>query len=142
MNTCRRDDGARFLAGLLSVTEESTFVDHLETCPHCRQWLEEDSGSEDEWQLARELLSCSSSRAGSHAPPAGRQAEAALLEFAWRTETVDLSALSFLAPSDDPAMIGRVGPYEISGLLGRGATGIVLKGFDRALNRNVAIKVL
>ena len=39
-------------------------------------------------------------------------------------------------------MIGRVGPYEISGLLGRGSTAIVLKGFDRALNRNIAIKVL
>ena len=39
-------------------------------------------------------------------------------------------------------MIGRVGSYEILGFLGRGSTGIVLKGFDRALNRIVAIKVL
>ncbi|HVW01367.1 MAG TPA: serine/threonine-protein kinase, partial [Planctomycetaceae bacterium] len=48
----------------------------------------------------------------------------------------------FLTPSDDPEMIGRVGSYEIMGVLGRGGFGIVLKGHDRALDRNVAIKVL
>jgi len=142
MHSCHRDNVARFLAGLLNTKEESTFVDHLETCPDCREWLEEDSGSDQHWQWARELLSLSRDRAASQAKSVERSAEAALLEAAWPWELVDRSALSFLAPSDDPAMIGRVGPYEISGLLGRGATGIVLKGFDRALNRNIAIKVL
>jgi serine/threonine protein kinase len=39
-------------------------------------------------------------------------------------------------------MLGRVGPYEIAGVVGRGGAGIVLKGFDRSLGRNVAVKVL
>ena len=122
MHSCHRDDVARFLAGLLNTTEESTFVDHLETCPYCREWLEEDSGSDQHWQWARELLSLSSGRAGSQAPSVERPAETSLWEKAWRSDIVDRSALSFLSPSDDPAMIGRVGPYEISGFLGRGAT--------------------
>ena len=142
MISCHRDEVARFLAGRLSPAEESTFVDHLETCLCCRDWLEEDSGSHQDWQWARELLSLFSRSCGL-ASTVGRAARGRRTgETAWLSEIVGRRALSFLAPSDDPAMMGRVGPYEVSGFLGRGATGIVLKGFDRALNRNVAIKVL
>src|SRR4051794_30284356 len=49
--------------------------------------------------------------------------------------------LSFLAPSTRAGSLGKVGEYEIFGLLGRGAMGIVLRGYDRALNRIVAVKV-
>lgn len=48
----------------------------------------------------------------------------------------------FLAPTDDPQMLGRLGPYEIAGIIGSGGMGVVLKGFDRSLNRYVAIKIL
>ena len=49
-----------------------------------------------------------------------------------------------LLPSDeDEALIGqRLGPYEVTGLLGRGGMGIVYRGFDTRLERPVAIKVL
>ncbi|TWT98668.1 WD40 repeat domain-containing serine/threonine protein kinase [Stieleria varia] len=50
--------------------------------------------------------------------------------------------LSFLAPSDDPAYIGRLGHFEIARVIGSGGMGIVLEGFDTHLRRNVAIKVL
>jgi serine/threonine-protein kinase len=35
-----------------------------------------------------------------------------------------------------------IGPYQVSGELGRGAFGVVYQGFDPALKRDVAIKVL
>ena len=47
-----------------------------------------------------------------------------------------------LGPTDDPHMLGRIGTYEIIGILGRGGMGVVFKGFDGALNRYVAIKML
>ncbi len=50
--------------------------------------------------------------------------------------------LDLLGPTDDPNMLGRIGPYEIIGLLGQGGMGAVFKGFDRSLNRFVAIKML
>jgi serine/threonine protein kinase len=50
--------------------------------------------------------------------------------------------LKLLAPTDDPRMLGRLGGYEIVGLIGSGGMGVVLKGFDSALNRYQAIKVL
>ena len=52
------------------------------------------------------------------------------------------AVLQCLAPTDDPRMLGRFGGYEISGVVGYGGMGVVLKGFDAALNRYVAIKVL
>ena len=39
-------------------------------------------------------------------------------------------------------MLGRLGPYEVVGVIGSGGMGVVLKAFDAALNRYVAIKVL
>jgi len=50
--------------------------------------------------------------------------------------------LSFLLPSTDPASLGRLGHYNILEVIGRGACGIVLKGFDETLHRVVAIKVM
>jgi serine/threonine-protein kinase len=50
--------------------------------------------------------------------------------------------LDFLDPADDPAHLGRLGPFVITAVIGRGGMGIVFKGMDVALNRPVAIKVL
>ena len=51
---------------------------------------------------------------------------------------------SGLVPSaeDDPLIGQRLGPYEVTGLLGRGGMGIVYRGFDTRLERPVAIKAL
>ncbi|MCA9128124.1 MAG: protein kinase [Planctomycetales bacterium] len=49
---------------------------------------------------------------------------------------------ALLGPTDDPSMLGRIGGYEVIGLLGRGGMGAVFKALDRSLNRYVAIKLL
>jgi serine/threonine-protein kinase len=38
--------------------------------------------------------------------------------------------------------MGRIGPYEVIGVIGRGGMGVVFKALDPALNRFVAIKML
>jgi hypothetical protein len=50
--------------------------------------------------------------------------------------------LDHLAPTDDPQMLGRLGSYEIMGVVGSGGMGVVLKAFDPSLDRCVAIKTL
>ena len=137
-DSCNPQSGVRFVAGLLSADEESAFVEHLNGCTACQTALESASGNPREWRIARELLafSCADRR---HATAAFDDDETLDTEM---LPGVDRTSLAFLAPSDDPDMIGRIGPYEIQGVLGRGGFGIVLKGHDRALDRNVAIKVL
>ncbi len=56
-------------------------------------------------------------------------------------ETRPLS-LDFLQASDVEGMIGRLGPFDIRRVIGRGGMGVVLQGFDPWLHRDVAIKVL
>jgi WD40 repeat protein len=54
----------------------------------------------------------------------------------------DGAGLDFLAPSDRPDSLGRLGHYEVLGVIGRGGMGVVLRAFDQQLHRVVAIKVM
>jgi serine/threonine protein kinase len=47
-----------------------------------------------------------------------------------------------LQATDRPGFVGRLGTYEIRREIGRGGMGLVFEGFDPALRRTVAVKVL
>jgi serine/threonine protein kinase/WD40 repeat protein len=51
-------------------------------------------------------------------------------------------ALDFLAPAEQPDLLGRLGHYDVQEVVGHGGMGIVLKAFDQQLHRVVAIKVM
>jgi serine/threonine protein kinase len=50
--------------------------------------------------------------------------------------------LMFLRPPEGPGEIGRLGPFRVLGVLGRGGMGIVLRAEDPALVREVALKCM
>jgi serine/threonine protein kinase len=56
--------------------------------------------------------------------------------------TVVAAPVPFLRPSANPEHLGRLGPYEVLGVIGRGGMGVVLKAFDPGLRRLTAIKVM
>jgi serine/threonine-protein kinase len=124
------------LAGALSRTEESAFVEHLDSCSTCQQWLEEEAGGDEQWNLARQLLASSGTAVN------GTKEMTDELRNTSNQATPAYPELAYLHPSDDPAMLGRIGPLEVIGVLGRGGMGVVFKCFDPALRRNVAVKLL
>jgi serine/threonine protein kinase len=50
--------------------------------------------------------------------------------------------MDLLHPSDLPNSLGRYAGFEITGVIGAGGMGVVLKGLDIALQRTVALKIL
>jgi uncharacterized protein (TIGR03067 family) len=76
-------------------------------------------------------------------PPPGADEAAALGETQAGTPGgTDDTSLDFLAPSAKPGSLGRLGHYEVLGVIGRGGFGTVLRAFDETLHRVVAIKVM
>lgn len=140
MNVCDRESVQRLLAGHLSSEDEASFAEHLDSCSVCRNWLEQDAGSADDWQAARALLGQSSEVDHWHSTQAGEDTEAP--EGGVPNADLERLARSILSPTDDLESLGRIGSHEVSGIVGRGGMGIVFKATDRSLNRNVAIKVL
>ena len=98
--------------------------EHLENCDRCRTTLDRLAGG-DRWIEGARVSYLGPDVTGGYHPG-----------------DPDVSILDCLAPSDWPDSLGRMGTYEVKGVLGRGGMGVVLKAFDPALNRNVAIKVL
>ncbi|QGQ32631.1 serine/threonine protein kinase [Gimesia maris] len=121
----------------MSDREQTDFEIHLDQCSDCRQQLDAAAASDDIWASVRDSL----------------QDETLALGFPDDDSALDVitdqvaafshhSVLNLLTPSDDERMLGRLGTYEIVGVIGAGGMGVVLKAFDPALNRYVAIKIL
>jgi serine/threonine protein kinase len=117
----------------------STLVSHLEGCAGCQSTLERLTAGEPTWVDA--------ARAFDERPrPALRRAMDQLKaegEIGQDTAgPTTIATLPFLRPSAIAGHLGRLGSYEVLGVIGRGGMGVVLKAFDAALQRLTAIKVL
>jgi hypothetical protein len=133
---CNRERLQRLIDDDLQANEESVLLQHVEECPDCQQTLQSIAAGAEWWNEARHLLTPSQGEEWGMDEDGVTSIRGAQCE-----DKVGLR-LDFLAPTDDPVMLGRLGLYEISGVIGRGGAGIVLKAFERSLNRFVAIKVL
>jgi serine/threonine protein kinase len=93
------------------------------------------------------LLTAHDKVGGFLARPAVEQfAAAAEVPDSWRnpeTSTgAEHSVLEFLEPSTRPDSLGRIGDYEVLGVLGQGGFSTVFRAVDEQLQRAVAVKVL
>ena len=133
---CIPADIQEWLLNSTSEKEADRWSHHIEQCPHCRSRIDEQPTSlawpkilsEDAWDH-----DLSSSQEVSRKPTLSNAIDQASLE-KFARQVID--------KSDNPAMLGRLGEFEILEPIGMGGMSLVLKGYDHELNRFVAIKVL
>lgn len=139
--TCDPNRLDAFVRGELSEQQESELTAHLDQCETCGEELERRVAAADQWREAGELLTHRTRRFnvmdGANDPSTGGSF-ATSTTFAEQMDQV----VGMLAPTDDPQMLGRIGGYEVSGVIGCGGMGVVFKAHDRSLDRVVAIKVM
>ena len=136
--SCDPDRLESFLSGELSDAEERELTLHLNSCEHCRRTLEQQAAEPGAWQEAENLLKPS----GFDSHGIDENSDSGFLKCPTRQPLQIQSVLDALKPTDDPEMLGRVGGYEVSGVVGAGGMGVVLKAIDKSLDRTVAIKVM
>jgi serine/threonine protein kinase len=121
----KTQDLQNFLDGAIAAERGEEIEEHLTNCSRCREALQLSAGDGAWWQEVEQAM---------------------LSERDSADETSPFSAFAswngLLGPTDDPGKLGRIGSYEVVGLLGQGGMGAVFKAFDAGLNRFVAIKVL
>lgn len=141
---CNTQQLAQILDGSVALDELDSIESHLEHCNACREQLD---------LLSLRVTHVGPFEAGLSDDELDKEWESVELfdEASWRKEgsasdestdaAID-SVIARLNPSDDPRMLGRFANYEIMGVVGAGGMGVVMKGYESALNRFVGIKVL
>lgn len=140
------------LSGRVSPEEHSQIALHLEECEQCRMAVDlitDLSDSDDitqhetsESQFAADSVLCEYDSFEVHDPGPDVSSEIAPQQQPTPAPSLDDFVRDLCTPSDFPDSLGRLGQYEILQRIGRGGMGVVYRGHDLKLGRDVAIKLL
>ena len=142
--TCDFNQVDLFLNDELDAEQQSRFSLHLESCDQCRAAIDDSAADARFWKETVKHLGNvrPSSLTGTSDCISGDCEFNPTDSGVVRADHSITTLIQTLLPTDDPEMLGRIGEYEISGIVGVGGMGAVLKGFDKSLMRVVAIKVM
>src|SRR5690349_8446913 len=139
---CQSVDPSRIrllLSDDLSEVDKADLERHLETCEACSAIIDRLSADTGWWDEAGRFVPADLGPAAEAKPENTTDYWADAHLSGARTARQGDVWLDFLAPSVDPRSLGRLGPYEVMSVIGQGGMGIVLKAFDTALDRAVAL---
>ncbi|MEM7560554.1 MAG: zf-HC2 domain-containing protein, partial [Planctomycetota bacterium] len=111
-NLCSSNVIQAYLDETIDRESEENLLEHLETCAACQAKLSETAASQELWDSVQTHLLDQAHDLTQVSHPDVEDATAG--DFGIR------SILSILKPTDLPQMLGRLGPYEISGVIGAG----------------------
>lgn len=131
------DELHRYLAGDMTAAHQNVIAAHLEECSSCQERLTSAAGGVVLWQEAASMLEDYHSDTSDLIA-----AENASCRSNKKLSGIDSHLAHWMGPTDDPTKLGRIGHYEVIGIIGYGGAGVVLRAHDSRLNRPVAIKAL
>ena len=123
----------QLLADQLPADDQGKMAAHVEVCEDCQSKLEAISQVDIRWDDVRQFLSRDGETNEDLRDTMGDERSGS---------EAQLAGVGFLQPTDCADSLGKFGRYEIQEILGRGGMGVVLRGYDSALGRHSAIKVL
>ncbi len=140
-----REEIDELISGRLPPERQTFLERHLDGCELCRERLEASSGiralvpdgTDPESQRPLESTALQRVMERLQADPGPRPFGGDDADRTWQW-----GGFPFLQATERPGFLGRLGGYEIRRLTGRGGMGLVFEGFDPALRRVVAVKVL
>lgn len=142
-------DGAclqKLLDDTLHEPLSTQVAEHIADCPACRDRLESLAGEPQWWMRACSGVGAILAEPQAYSSNATEAAENDSInsndELRSEQSFATDFAVDFLEPNDARGTLGRLGEYEILEVIGSGGMGIVLKGYQRELNRYVSVKVL
>jgi len=131
------------LLDLIHDTNRSTVGEqgllHLDVCSICQEKMEEISAHSQWWQDQGNFVRSTMEQMNSSTELDRQMLSSCQLDITRHEDSILAGNLE--APTH-PEFLGRLGPYEIESVIGRGGMGVVYKGFDTELQRVVAIKML
>jgi serine/threonine protein kinase/WD40 repeat protein len=145
---------SQLLEGTLNIEQEAALAEHLRDCVACRKRFDElaggdralvgasdtaaDDSPQDDDAFIQMMDQLRAERPEKTIAPTETAADSTYHSRFLNTET----SLGFLSPSDRSQSLGRLGEYEIAGVVGSGGMGMVLRAQQTTLERTVAVKVL
>lgn len=123
----------------MSTDEQQEVETHLDACVDCRAELEKLAATPEFWTAAQKTLS----KTGELTAEISTQvADSGVKCHTTTPGNLRIFIDTYLTAATKPDLLGYLDDFEVTGVLGFGAMGIVLKATDPTLNRDVAIKVL
>jgi len=125
-----------FIRGDFPVDRMAFIEDHVSNCETCTKAIHDLAGDDAWWSDVEIALR-------HDCPDHSSLTNSGKYNTSDRDDAMNIQRIyEVLGPTDNPHMLGRIGSYEIVGLIGQGGMGAVFKAFDAGLNRYVAIKIL